>query len=146
MSTGGQTQTSSTYGYDFRFPRKENDSLFFLPDPDRDRRGGHVAIHLPAADAPNVLETLFTNDQAVLDLDVRRLQLAYISTFLTCPIAGTIVGIYKDLGDTVAAGEAIMRVEDDTEILIVGTLIFHGLIILNMPVSITTKNLRLGAP
>ena len=62
---------------------------------------------------------------AAIDLGVRTLQLNYVHTFLTSPIAGLVTAIYKDVGESVEPGEPVMRVENDTTILFVGRVQFR---------------------
>jgi hypothetical protein len=85
------------------------------------------------------LDTVFTNELKAIDLDVKRLQVAYLDTILLSPIDGVVTGVFRDMGDCVRAGQPVMRVENDTEVLLVGTLKFRGLISIGSTVSVTTK-------
>src|SRR5262249_7777879 len=70
----------------------------------------------------------FHNGLRSIDLDVRRLQAAYIDTLLVSPISGIVTGVYRNTGDFVRAGQPVVRVENDEEVLLVGTLKFGGLL------------------
>ena len=87
---------------------------------------------------PN-LTTVFDNELQSIDLDVIRLQLAYLNTILTSPVSGTVTGIYKQPGDAVRAGEPVVRVEDDSVVLIVAKLLYAGLVANGTPVTISTN-------
>ncbi|MFL0177396.1 HlyD family efflux transporter periplasmic adaptor subunit, partial [Mycobacterium sp. SMC-13] len=70
----------------------------------------------------------FMNDLKSIDLDVKLLQIAYLNTLLISPIDGVVTGIYRNVGDNVSAGQPVMRVENDSEVYIVGVLKYRGLI------------------
>ena len=59
------------------------------------------------------LKQVFDNELQNIDLDVKRLQIAYLNTILMSPISGVITGIYKNPGDWVQAGEPVIRVENN---------------------------------
>ena len=56
----------------------------------------------------------------VIDLDVRLAQIAYAQLYLTTPIRGWVTAVFKEVGESVAAGEAVMRIECPDEVLLVG--------------------------
>jgi hypothetical protein len=91
-----------------------------------------------------MLDRVFVNELRAIDLDVKRLQVAYLNTILMSPIDGSVTGVFKDLGDSVRAGEPVIRVENDVEVLLVGTLIYRGMLSTGSKVSITT--LVFGSP
>jgi hypothetical protein len=84
------------------------------------------------------LEQVFANELHAIDLDVKRLQVAYLETILMPPIDGTVTGIFKQPGEGVKAGEAVIRVENSTSVLLVGTLICRSMISLGANVTITS--------
>lgn len=86
---------------------------------------------------PN-LEQVFTNELQAIDLDVKRLQVAYLDTILISPIDGIVTGIFKQLGEGIKTGEVAIRVENNTPVLLVGTLIYRGLISLGATAKITS--------
>jgi len=87
---------------------------------------------------PN-LPQVFKNELQGIDLDVKRLQIAYLNTILLSPINGFITGIYKNSGDWVQAGEPVVRVEDNSKVILVGTLAYPGLISIGSQVTVTTS-------
>ena len=85
------------------------------------------------------LTQVFNNEKQSIDLDVRRLQIAYLNTILLSPISGVITGIYKNPGDWVQAGEPVIRVEDNSSVILVGTLRYPGLIKIGSLLTVTTS-------
>jgi hypothetical protein len=92
------------------------------------------------------LEQVFANELQAIDLDVKRFQVAYLDTILMPPIEGIVTGIFKQLGEGVRAGEAAIRVENNTSVLIVGTLIYRGMVSLGANVTITSTLFSEPAP
>jgi hypothetical protein len=85
------------------------------------------------------LYDVFNNELQSIDLDVKRLQVAYLNTILMSPINGVITGIYKNPGDWVRAGEPVIRVEDNSSVIIVGTIAYNGPISIDSTMTITTS-------
>jgi hypothetical protein len=81
---------------------------------------------------PN-LATVFANELNSIDSNVFRLQIAFLDTILMSPITGIVTGIYKNPGDAVKAGEPVVRVEDNSTIYLVATLIHRGPIVIGVP-------------
>ncbi len=79
---------------------------------------------------PN-LEQVFDNDLRSMDLDVKRLQVAYLDTILMSPVNGIVTGVFKNPGDWVKAGEPVVRVEDNEWVYLIGTLVYRGPITIN---------------
>lgn len=84
------------------------------------------------------LDQVFTNEKESIDLDVKRLQIAYLNTILMSPINGIVTGIYKNPGDWVQAGEPAIRVEDNTVAILAGTLKYAGPISIGSQLTINT--------
>jgi hypothetical protein len=84
------------------------------------------------------LEQVFANELQAIDLDVKRLQVAYLNTILLSPIDGIVTGIFKQLGEGIKTGEAAIRVENNTPVLLVGTLIYRGMVSLGATVTLTS--------
>ena len=72
----------------------------------------------------NNLKTVLENELGNIDSDVYRLQVAYLNTLLVTPLTGIVTAIYKYPGDAVRAGEPVVRIEDNSTVLIEGTIIF----------------------
>jgi biotin carboxyl carrier protein len=87
------------------------------------------------------LDAVFLNELNSMDSDVYRVQMAYLNTILMSPIAGRVTGVYKNRGDAVKAGEPVVRVENDSIILLVATLKCPGPIAVGSGVTITTTAL-----
>jgi hypothetical protein len=85
------------------------------------------------------LEQVFSNELGATDLDVKRLQIAYLNSILMSPINGIITGIYKNSGDWVQAGEPVIRVEDNRSVILVGTLKYRGSISIGQQMTVTTS-------
>lgn len=146
QSTSGSTIST---GYTYRCPTIENQAQYAraaisLIDES-------YALYTFAVQVP-YLATIFTNELALLDSGVKRLQVAYLNRMLMSPIPGTVTGIFKNLGERVRAGEPVLRVENigpQIPILLEGTLAYDG----PLPISThgvgSTFNLRsayLGSP
>jgi hypothetical protein len=86
---------------------------------------------------PN-LSQVFQNELNSIDGDIFRLQVAFLNTILMSPISGTVTGIYKSPGDSVRAGEPVVRVENNDVVLLVATLIYRGLISIGSIVTVET--------
>ena len=73
-------------------------------------------------------QQVLTNELNSINLGVYRLQIAYLNTFLTAPIPGTVTGVYKQPGEAVRAGETVVRLELNSELYLTGTVVYPGLI------------------
>lgn len=72
------------------------------------------------------LDRIIENELRAMDQEIRRIQLNFAHTFLHSPMNGVITAIYKDLGESVAAGEPVLRIENDTTVYLIGTIIAKG--------------------
>jgi multidrug resistance efflux pump len=86
----------------------------------------------------NDLSEVLNNELSAVDQDVRRVQAAYMNTILFSPISGTITGVYKRVGEAVAAGEPILRVENNDTINVAGAVVYGDMISLGDDVTINT--------
>ena len=84
------------------------------------------------------MKRIMENELKLLDLDINRLQHAFLKTLLISPIDGVITAVYKDPGDYVNPGEPVVRVENDRELLIVGFVQCRELLQVNRQVKLTT--------
>jgi len=97
--------------------------------------------------AAQVMQTLhydklkrgLTDELTILDIDVFQLQIAYLQTLLVSPIDGVVTGIYKQSGETVQAGEPVVRVEDNSTVLLSGELVYRGPIAVGMTFTVHTN-------
>lgn len=92
------------------------------------------------------LATVLANELAALDMDVRQMQLNYAHTFLVAPFSGVITAIYKDTGESVAAGEPVLRVENDEVVFIVGRIVHRALLTVGRNVIVHTTDLYEAGP
>lgn len=108
------------------------------------------------------LDRILENELAILDLQVQKLQLNFAHTFLTSPVNGRVTAVYKDIGENVSVGEAVLRIENDSRLYLVGTLNFRGALRVTEPgdqgpvtikisqlfetgTSVTIRNVRIAA-
>ena len=81
-----------------------------------------TARHKTTAFSTPDIEAMLDSEMSAADSDIRTLQLNFTHTFLMPPVSGVITGIFKDVGETVEPGEPIMRIENDSTVLIVGRI------------------------
>ena len=133
--TASQTQTIVNTDYGYRVPYLEN-----LAQNERaqisliDQR---FAAFMSVQNMPNLTQ-VFQNELQSIDADVYRLQIALLNAFMMSPIAGTITGVYKHPGDPVKAGEPVVRVEDNSTILLAARLVYRGPIVIGSTVTVQT--------
>lgn len=130
-----QTQAAINTDYGYRIPNAESQAMnqraqISLMDE-------QFAQFMFAQNLPN-LDTVFTNELQSIDLDVKRVQIGYLSTILFSPIQGVITGILKNPGDYVKAGEPVLRVENNSNVYVIGTIVYRGLVKLGANVAVTT--------
>lgn len=118
-----QTIVNTDYGY--RMPSAECEAQFHRAQASL--ADETFAAYMQSQNVP-YLDQVFQNELQSIDLDVKRLQIAYLNTILMSPIDGVVTGVYKSLGDCVTAGEPVIRVEDNQTVLLAGTLKYRGLI------------------
>jgi hypothetical protein len=141
MSSGGGQGTSATELI------QNTDSAYRTPSLEAAAQGWRAQISLidqqlsafMASQNLLNLEQVFTNELQSIDLEVKRLQIAYLNSILMSPINGVITGIYKNSGDWVQAGEPVIRVEDNSTVILVGTLKYQGLISIGQQMTVTTS-------
>jgi hypothetical protein len=132
---GTSTQHTDNKSYDYRHPSLENEAQYQRAQVsllDEQFSQFMFGQNLP------FLNIAFTNELKAIDLDVKRLQVAFLDTILLSPIDGVVSGVFRDLGDCVRAGQPVIRVDNDVEVLLVGTIKYRGLIAIGTNVSITT--------
>jgi len=146
-----QRNLSYTRGYEYRHPSLENDAqceraqISLLDEQlsaasatnfvrgsqvERDATDGFHQSGLP--------RRYLGNDLRAIDLDIKRLQVAYMDTLLVSPIDGVVTGVFRNNGDSVRAAQAVVRIENDAEIYLVGTLKYRGLLRIGQSISLTT--------
>lgn len=129
-----QTIVNTDYGY--RVPYLESAAQFeraqiSLMDQ-------QFAQFMYGQNLPN-LATVFANELTNIDASIYRLQVAYLNTILMSPIAGTITGIYKNPGEAVRAGEPVVRIEDNSTIYLLATVIYRGPAAIGSTITVSTN-------
>jgi biotin carboxyl carrier protein len=131
---GVQTIVNTDYGY--RTPFYE--SAAQLERAQISLMDQQFAQFMYGQNIPN-LGQVFRNELNSIDSDVFRLQIAYLNTILMSPIQGTVTGIYKNPGDAVRAGEPVLRVENNSIIYLMATVIYTGPIVVGSTVTVSTS-------
>lgn len=113
------TQISTNTNDDFRFPSKDNEIS-------NERTMATLQEELFIQEIANLqtseLKEILESELQQMDLEVRGLQLNFLHTFLLSPISGLVTSVYKDAGESVEAGEPVLRIEDDSTILLCGNI------------------------
>jgi hypothetical protein len=136
-----QDQAIVNTGYDYR-----------IPDIESSARNDRAQISLMdeqftqfmAGQNIPYLQQVFGNELAVIDLGVKRLQVAYLNTILMSPIAGVVTGIFTNLGNRARAGSTVIRVEDNQTILIEGTVVHREMV--SVGDMLTVETTQFGDP
>jgi hypothetical protein len=137
-----QTQSAVNTDYGYRVPNLEREAqnqraqISLLDE--------QYAQFMFAQNLPN-LDKILTNELQSIDLDVKRLQIRYLNTILMSPLQGIITGIFKHPGDFVRAGEPVLRVEDNSTVYVIGTVVCSDLVKLGATATITTTMFSTGA-
>ena len=87
------------------------------------------------------MEKILANELAAMDQEARKLQTNFAHTFLISPISGVVTIVYKDLGESVEAGEPVLRIENDDVIFAVGQVLYRGLLRVDQSVTIHIDDL-----
>jgi hypothetical protein len=130
------SQETNTDLVDFKYPLKDEEiALQRIQLEIQDELLKHQLIDLKVQN----LTQIMNNELQLLELDITKLQNAFLQTLLISPISGLITAIYKDVGETVGAGEPVIRVENDEELLIVGFIQYRGSLKIQQEVTLATK-------
>lgn len=145
-TTSTQTFNSSPPGSSSTITTVNTGYTYYFPTVDVDVQYQQTMINLQeqvfatsqSAEMLPQLANIWTNQLQGIDLDVRRLQIAYINTFLFSPIAGVISRMRKNVGDYVRAGEPVMRVDGNDTVLLDGTVTYPGVPAIGSPTTVKT--------
>jgi hypothetical protein len=145
VSVGNTTQTETIHNtdYGYRVPNIESNAQLLRAQISL--MDQQFAQYMYGQNLPN-LEQVFANELQSIDLDVKRLQVAYLDTLLMSPISGVVTAVFKNLGERVRAGEPVVRVEDNSTVILVATLIFRGLLSVGMTVTVQSPLFDASAP
>ncbi len=138
-TTGGQqfettTTTETTYlGRDYSFPWRENriSRLRSLVALKQERLAAWRLLQLHGGQGP-----LF--ERSLTGSEVRKTQVAYVDTFLLPPFSGLVTAVFRGVGDYVAPGQPVLRLEDDSAVYLVGTIKCRALLRIGDGVTVTT--------
>jgi hypothetical protein len=86
------------------------------------------------------LEMIWKNELDSIDLEIKKLQLAYIATFIFSPFDGKVTAFYKQAGENVRAGDPVVRVENENALLLVGQVVCPSAPSVGQPVKIVTQH------
>ena len=134
-------QDTKSRGFEFRHPSAENDIRY------RRALAGLRPEFLNAwrmAEMCRRGDTTFGNELFAIDQQIQKLQVGYIDTFLVSPFSGLVTGMFCSEGDYVAAGQPVVRVEDDASVYLVGTVKYRGLLRVASQIKVVTT--LFGAP
>jgi hypothetical protein len=81
-----------------------------------------------------------------MDLEIRKLQVQFIETFLAPRLAGNVTVTMKEAGDNVRAGEAVFRIEGTSEILLTGQVKCRAPISIGQTCVVETTNVFASDP
>ncbi|WP_417395998.1 hypothetical protein [Gimesia chilikensis] len=135
----GFKQTSTTKHREFVYPRR--DALIRFLRTQIDLMDEQLAEEMYGHLVNDDLDKVMKNELELIDNEVLKLQLNLAHTFLTSPVGGLVTAIYKDLGESVSAGDPVLRVEDDSTVLLVGRLRHPGPIRVGATAVIETTSL-----
>jgi hypothetical protein len=134
-STVTGDSTTKSYGYEFRYPSAENDLRYHQ---------ARAAVRQDFLNAWRMSEmcryehTTFPNEIGAIDRSIRKLQAAYIDTFLFAPFGGIVTGVFHGQGDFVRAGDPVIRVETDEPVYLVGTVKYRGMLRIGSELEVST--------
>jgi biotin carboxyl carrier protein len=119
------SQDITNYGYVYRTPYYEayaqyHRALISLMD--------EQFAELMRQDTLSAYGIVLINELNSIDRGIYLLQIAYLNTLLTSPIPGTVTGIYKQPGEAVMAGDTVVRVENNSQVYLIGTVVCPALI------------------
>ena len=70
------------------------------------------------------MEHILASELASMDLEIRTLQVNFAHTFLMPPIDGIVTAVYKDVGESVEPGDPVIRIENDSFVMLFGRIQF----------------------
>lgn len=132
---GEGSSVNTSRGFEFRHPSLENKIQY---------RRSLVNLRPQYLNAVRMMEMCkngsetFANELKSIDRQIKKLQVSYIDTVLVSPFDGVVTGVFRSNGDYVAAGQPVVRVENDTSVYLVGTIKYRGLLRVNSQIKVTT--------
>jgi hypothetical protein len=135
-TTNKLNQTTNSSLPEFKYPSKDEEIEHQRTQ--LDLQDEWLKNKLMSLKVPNISD-IMKNELQLLNLDIIKLIHGYLQTVLIPPFKGKVTAIYKDLGETVASGEPVIRIENDNEFFIVGFIQYRGLLRLEQKVKLITK-------
>jgi hypothetical protein len=118
-----ETENIQNYDYTYRVPFVEAQAQNIRAQISLNDQ--QFSLTLATQNVPN-LGAVLNNELSSIDLSVYQLQIGFINTVLVPTIDGIITGIFKYPGDPVRAGEPVIRIDDNSQMLIVARLVYPG--------------------
>jgi hypothetical protein len=138
--SGTQTSTGSAYAVETQ-TIVNTDYGYRVPSIESQAQNARAQISLLdqqyglllASQSLTQMSTVMQNELSALDLGVYQLQVGFLNSILMSPIAGVVTGIYKMPGDAVRAGDPVIRVDDNTTLYLLATVVYRGPIVIAPP-------------
>jgi biotin carboxyl carrier protein len=138
-TTGGQSfQTSSNTetthkGHEFQTPPADNTARYLRAEIAlrQERLAAYRLVKMNSSENVDYAK-------AMTAADIRKIQLDYIDTFLVAPFDGVVTAVFRNLGEFVSAGQAVLRVENDRTVYLVGQIKCRSLIRVGYTAQVTT--------
>lgn len=132
------SQETATDASQFTTPQQDNEISFLdkkLAVEEQFLQHQLFAFQIP------YLRRLMDNEFDNIDDEIAKLQVGLTRSYLTSPFPGIVTAVYKDVGEAVAAGERVIRVENNDELLLVGRIHCRGAIYVGATAEIDTNHL-----
>jgi multidrug resistance efflux pump len=143
QSFNTDTTTTTTYnGREYEIPLHDNKVRWLRSEISlrQERLAAFRLVKLNSKE--NVLR-----EKAMTTAEIRKIQLAYVDTFLVAPFDGVITAVFRHLGDFVTAGQPVLRVENDKSVYLIGTIKCRALIRIGDKATVSTTLFgAVGAP
>ena len=136
-SSSSSDQLATHQPMEYAHPSAQND--INMQRKMLDLQNERLPCELFSHSVPHVA-AIMTNELRILDLEIKQLQLNYIHSFLVSPLNGVVTGVFKDVGEHARSSEAVIQVDNDDEVLIVGRVNFRGRIDPGINVTVRTTN------
>jgi HlyD family secretion protein len=135
VETGSESTTGSAYAkqteqivntdYTYRIPSIESQAQYLRAQISLNDQ--QFSLDMTTQNLPD-LGTVLQNELNSIDLGVYELQLGFMRSLLLAPFAGVVTGLYKYPGDAVRPGDPVLRVEDNSQLLVEMQLVYSGAI------------------
>lgn len=131
--TTDSSTTTRHYSQELQFPAADNTARYLRSEIGL-RQEKLAAYRL---NSMHTYENLLV-ERAMSAAEIRKIQLAYIDTFLVPPFNGIVTAVFRNVGDAVTAGQPVLRIENDRTVYLVGTIKCRSLLRLGQTAQVTT--------